>query len=177
MQGEESGNGVYAIDDVKAGTILPYSAVAFKESNAPEDMDRTYVIGANFYNAKGKACTFKIYSVDGKPFLEPVEPLEEFAKLGCHINEASVGKKINCILCINPSLTIGTFRESFEKQKPFTATYIVITKDLQAGTELLTSYGREYENRGYRVCKMNRKTYEALVDRAYDFIDELAQKK
>lgn len=139
-------------------------------------MDRTYVAGADFYNAKGKACTSKIYSVDGTPFVEPVETLEEFMKLGCQINEASEGGNINCVLCINPFLTTNTFKQSFEKQKPFTATYAVITEDLQAGTEVLTSYGHDYENRGYTVCNMKRKTYEAMVDRAYYFVDEIAEK-
>lgn len=172
-QGENSGNGVFCVDDVKAGTMLPYTGVAFKESKSPDDMDRTYVIGGEYNNSRGNPCTSKTYTVDGNPFLEPVFSLEEYKKIGCQINEASKGSKVNSMFCVNPLLTKESFKESFVSKNPINATLVVITEDLKAGTELLTSYGSGYGKRNYKPSKLKRKEHDAMVDRAYNFVDLL----
>ena len=171
IQGDSAGNGVFCIEGVKEGTILPYYAQAFKESRAPEDMDRTYVIAADFNNSRGKPRTSEVYSVDGNPLVEPVKALEEFKKLGCQINEASEGFSVNCMFVINPLLEKGSFKESLVNKAPIVATYVVVTEDLAPGTELLTSYGRDYGKRSYKVSKMKRKHQEIMIDKAYDMVD------
>lgn len=37
--------------------------------------------------------------------------------------------------------------------------------------DLLTSYGRDYGKRYYKVSKMKRKHQELMVDKAYDIVD------
>lgn len=171
LQGESAGNGVFCIGDVKEGTILPYYAQSFKESRAPVDMDRAYVISSDFNNSRGKPRTSEVYSMDGNPFVEPVKSLEEYKKLGCQINEASEGFSVNCMFVLNPLLERGSFKESLVKNEAIVATFVVVTEDLPPGTELLTSYGREYGKRGYKVSKMKRKHQEIMVDKAYDIVD------
>jgi len=169
----DSGNGVFCSEDVKAGTCLPYYGVAFKESKATDEMERTFVIGADYNNSKGDPRTSKTYSIDGNPHTPPVSSLEEYKKLGCQVNEASKGSKVNCLFIVNPFLEKGTFKESFVKQEPIVATLIVVTEDLVAGTELLTTYGSDYGKRDYSVCKMKRKEHDRMVDYAYSFVDSL----
>lgn len=171
IQGESAGNGVFCVEGVKAGMILPYYAQAFKECRAPKDMVRTYVIAADFNNSRGKPRTSEVYSVDGNPLVEPVLSLEEYKKLGCQINEASEGFCVNSMFVLNPLLEKGSFKESLVKNEPIVATYVVVTEDLPPGTELLTSYGRDYGKRGYKVAKMKRKHQETMVDKAYDLVD------
>lgn len=171
VQGNSAGNGVFCVEDVKAGTILPYYAQAFKESRAPKDMVRTYVIAADYNNSRGTPRTSEVYSMDGNPLVEPVKALEEYKKLGCQINEASEGFCVNSMFVINPLLEKGSFKESLVKNEPVVATYVVVTEDLPTGTELLTSYGRDYGKRGYKVSKMKRKHQEIMVDKAYDLVD------
>lgn len=176
-QGEHAGNGVFCVEDVKTGTILPYYAVSFKESRASKDMERTYVIGGDYNNSKGNPQTSMTYSVDGNPFIEPILSLSEYKKLGCQINEASKGSKVNSIFTLNPFLHKGSFKESFTKQEPIVAALIVVIEDLSAGTELLTMYGSDYSDREYDVCKMKRKEHDRLVEIAYSFTDALFEKK
>lgn len=174
IQGESTGtagNGVFCVEGVNAGTILPYYAQAFKESRAPKDMDRTYVIAADFNNSRGNPRTSDVYSMDGNPLVEPVKALEEYKKLGCQINEASEGFSVNCMFVLNPLLEKGSFKESLVKNEPVIATLVAVTEDLPAGTELLTSYGRDYGKRSYKVSKMKRKHQEIMIDKAYDFVD------
>lgn len=170
-QGPDSGNGVFCIDDVKAGTILEYTGVVFKESKAPKDMDRVYTVACEYYNSKGKARTSEIYSIDGNPHKEPIASLEEHKKIGCQINEASRGVNPNCMFTTNPLLTKTSFKDAFANQAVVTATLIVIVEDLSAGTELLTMYGDDYGEREYKPCKMKRKHHELMVDKAYDLVD------
>ncbi|CAM9889968.1 unnamed protein product, partial [Ectocarpus sp. 6 AP-2014] len=170
-QGQGSGNGVFCIKDVKAGTILEYSGMVFKESNAPKDMERTFVVACDYYNSKGKARTSNIYSIDGHPHKEPVVSLEQYKKVGCQINEASRGNNPNCMFTINPLLTKSSFKDAFTNQTIVTATCIVIVEDLPAGTELLTMYGDDYSDRKYKPCKMKRKYHDKMVDKAYSFTD------
>lgn len=169
----DSGNGVFCNEDVKAGICLPYYGVSFKESKATDDMDRTFVIGADYNNSKGNPRTSKTYSIDGNPHIPPVSSLQEYKKLGCQVNEASKGSKVNCLFIVNPFLNKGSFKESFVKQEPIVATLIVLTEDLVAGTELLTAYGSDYGKRDYSVCKMKRKEHDRMVDYAYSFVDSL----
>jgi hypothetical protein len=176
LQGQDSGNGVFAVEDVKAGTILPYYAVAFKESRAPGDMDRAYVISGDYNNPRGNPRTSGAYSVDGNPFVEPVASLEEYKKLGCQINEASRGSTVNALFTINPFLTKQSFKESLVNQEPIAATLVVVIEDVPAGTELLTMYGDLYSDRGYKVCRLKRKEHDRLVDVAYSFTDKLYDK-
>lgn len=173
LQGEDAGNGVFCVEDVAAGTILPYFGVCFKEKGSPGDMDRTYVIGGDWNNSKGNPRTSSIYSVDGNPFKGPVGLLDEYKKLGCQINEASKSFKPCCMFVVNPLLKKDSFKQSFASQEPIIATLVVITEDLPAGTELLTSYGSEYGKRPYSVCKLKRKEHDAMVDKAYDIVDSL----
>lgn len=175
QQGEDSGNGVFCVDSVKAGTMLPYTAIAFKEKGSPEDLDRTYVIAADFYNTRGSSRTSKTYSLDGNPFVEPVKSMEEYHKLACQINEASRGSKVNCVFCMNPFLDKDSFKTSSENQEPLIGTYVVITEYMEAGTELLTSYGEDYGKRPYKVCKMKKREYDTMIDRAYEFVDVIAE--
>lgn len=173
LQSDDAGNGVFCVEDVSAGTILPYYGVAFKEKGSPEDMDRTYVIGGDWNNSKGNPRTSRVYSVDGNPLREPVSSLEEYKKLGCQINEATKPSKPSCMFIVNPLLTKDSFKDSFVKQDPVIATLVVITGDLVAGTELLTSYGSDYGKRDYKPCKLKRKEHDAMVDKAYDIVDSL----
>ena len=173
LQGPGSGNGVFCIEDVKAGTSLPYYGAVFKESEAPEDMDRTFIIAADYNSSKGTPRTSKTYSIDGNPNKEPMSSMPEYKKLGCQVNEASVGNKVNCLFTVNPFLTKDSFKEAFVNQEPVLATIITIIEDVPSGTELLTMYGTSYGKRPYKVCKMKRKEYDSLVDLAYSFTDSL----
>lgn len=175
LQGEDSGNGVFCIDSVKAGTILPYTAVAFKESNAPDDMDRCYVIAADFNNSKGNARTSHTYSVDGNPLVEPIKSLEEYKKLGCQINEGTKPSRPNCLFAINPFIKKDDYKKSLENQEPIVATMVVVLHDLEPGTELLTHYGGEYSDRDYKPCKLKRSEHDMMVDKAYDYVDLLLE--
>lgn len=172
-QGSDSGNGVFCKEDVKAGTILEYTGVVFKESKAPKDMDRCYIIASDYYNSNGKARTSETYSIDGNPHKEPVLSIEGRKKIGCQINEAPRGSDPNCMFTINPFLTKNSFKDAFVSKEPMTATWIVIVEDLPSGTELLTMYGDEYGDREYKPCKMKRKYHDLMVDKAYEFTDTL----
>lgn len=172
-QGPDAGNGVFCVEDVKAGTIIEYTGAVFKESRALDDMDRVYTVACDYYNSKGKPRTSEIYSIDGNPYKEPVASLEEYKKIGCQINEASRGGIPNCMFTVNPFLNKNSFKEAFTNQAVVTATLIVIVDDLSAGTELLTMYGDYYGDRGYKPCKMKRKYQDIMIDKAYSFTDSL----
>ena len=174
-QGPDSGNGVFCKEDVKAGTIIEYTGIVFKESKAPKDMDRVFTIACDYYNPKGKARTSETYSIDGHPHKEPVVSLEERKKIGCQINEASKGSDPNCMFTINPFLKKNSFKDAFVSKEPITATWIVIVEDLPSGTELLTMYGDDYGDREYKPCKMKRKCHDLMVDKAYGFSDTLLE--
>lgn len=174
-QGPDSGNGVFCVEDVKAGTILEYTGVVFKELKAPKDMDRVYTVACDYYNSKGKARTSEIYSIDGNPHNEPIASLKEHKKIGCQINEASRGGNPNCMFTTNPFLTKTSFKDAFTNQTVVTATLIVIVEDLSAGTELLTMYGDDYGDREYKPCKMKRKHQDIMIDKAYSFTDDLLE--
>lgn len=172
-QGPDSGKGVFCKEDVKAGTIIEYTGIVFKESKAPKDMERTFIIAADYYTSKGKARTSATYSIDGHPHKEPVVSQEERKKIGCQINEASRGGSPNCMFTINPFLTRESFVDAFNNRTIVTATWVVIVEDLPSGTELLTLYGSGYGDRKYKHCKLKRKCHDLMVDKAYGFTDIL----
>lgn len=170
-----AGNGVFCAKKVKSGTILPYFGITIRD-NDENDQDRTYVISADYMTKFGNQRTARSLSVDGNPRLPEINRLETFKKLACQTNEASAGSVPNCLLMSNPRISRADIKRSLLKKVPIPVSYIVVIKDLPRGTELLTSYGDEYGERdGYIPCKLSRKAYRPMVDRAYKHIDNLTK--
>ena len=174
-----AGNGVFCSTKVKSGTILPYYGIAISDDNdddETEDSGRTYVISADYTTKYGIQRTVEGLSVDGDPRLPQIHWLEEFKKLACQTNEASDSSLPNCMLVSNPGISRVDIKRSLAKKAPIPITYLVVTEDLQKGTELLTCYGDAYgERQGYAPCKMSRRTHRELIDRAYRFVDALSR--
>lgn len=170
-----AGNGVFCCKNVRVGTILPYYGITIDDDDYQDDSRRTYVIAADYTTAYGNKRTAKGLSVDGDPRLPQIRRLEEFKKLACQINEASNLSLPNCILVSNPGISKADIKRSLVKKVPIPITYIVIIKDLEKGTELLTCYGEDYGERSYSPCKISRRTHRELVDRAYKCVDSLSR--
>lgn len=194
-QGEGAGVGVFCAQDVKAGTILPYYGITIKdedeyededaedgqdeqgEENADDDDYRTYVVSADYTTNFGNQRTLKGYSMDGDPNLPEIQRLEDFKKLACRINEASKYCQPNCLLVSNPAISRDDIKRSFVQTTPIPVTFIVTVEDLPKGTELLTCYGDDYGRRRYTPCKIKRNVFRAMIDRAYNHVDQLASKR
>ncbi|AAK14454.1 unnamed protein product [Ectocarpus sp. 4 AP-2014] len=178
-QGENAGSGVFCAHDVKAGTILPYYGITISDDVevhddiVSSDNYRTYVISADYCTKYGTRRTAKGLSVDGDPRLPRIQKLEKYKKLACQINEASEGCLPNCLLTTNPRISRADINRSLLKKVPIPIAYIVVLESLPNGTELLTFYGKEFGDRAYSSCKMNRRTHRQLADRAYAHVDAL----
>lgn len=179
-QGQNAGNGVYCVNDVKAGTILPYYAITISDDDEIDsdslnnDSYRMYVVSADYTTAFGNQRTAKGLSMDGDPRLPQIQKLETYKKLACQTNEAGHGSLPNCLLVSNPSISRADIKRSLLKQVPILVTYVVVIENLPRGTELLTCYGSDYGERGtYSPCEMTRRTYRKLIDRAYEHVDAL----
>ncbi|CAM9790644.1 unnamed protein product, partial [Ectocarpus sp. 13 AM-2016] len=178
-QGENAGSGVFCAKDVKAGTILPYYGITISDEvdvdddTSGRDNYRTYVISTDYSTKYGTRRTAKGLSVNGDPRLPRIQKLEKYKKLACQINEASEGCLPNCLLTTNPHISRADINHSLLKKVPIPIAYIVVVEDLPRGTELLTWYGNDYGERAYSPCKMNRRTYRQLADRAYPHVDVL----
>lgn len=182
-QGENAGNGVFCVEDVKAGTILPYYGITISDDvddndeTLHNDNYRTYVVSADYTTAYGNQRTVKGFSMDGDPRLPQIQKLEAYKTLACQTNEAGEDSLPNCLLISNPSISRADIKRSLLKQLPIPVTYIVVIEDLPKGTELLTCYGGEYGDRdGYNPCKINRRTFRKLIDSAYKHVDALPKK-
>ncbi|CAM9577739.1 unnamed protein product [Ectocarpus sp. 6 AP-2014] len=80
------------------------------------------------------------------------------------------------MLVRNPEISRLDMKHSLVKKVPIPIAYVVVTGNLQKGTELLTCYGDAYgERQGYTPCKMSRRDERELVDRAYEFVDALSR--
>lgn len=176
VQDEGAGNGVFCVGAVKAGTILPYYGITIQDndSNDEDEKDyRTYVVSADYTTRFGNQRSLKGYSMDGDPNLPAIQKLEEFKRLACRTNEASEGLSPNCLLVSNPAVSRADIKQSLADQSPIPVTFIVTIEDLCEGTELLTCYGDEYGERGYTPCKMKRKRFREMIDRAYKHVDAI----
>ena len=182
-QGNNAGKGIFCVKAVKAGTILPYYGIAISDEDDVHDdtlnMEnyRTYVVSADYTTAHGNQRTAKGLSMDGDPRLPQINKLEAYKKLACQINEAGEGFLPNCLLVSNPNISRADIKGSLAKQVPIPVTYIVVIEDLPRGSELLTCYGSDYGERPYKPCKMNRRTYREMIDRAHDHVDALPKQK
>lgn len=201
-QGENSGNGVFCLDRVSAGTMLPYYGITITDDDDDEcecececDCDcemqveieheidhdhenacddyRTYVIGADYTTARGNRRSADGLSVDGDPRLPEIKELPEYKQLACQVNEAGAHSLPNCLLVSNPAISRADIKRSLAKKVPIPISFIVVIEDLPGGTELLTVYGDEYGERGYPTCKMKRSKNRELADIAYSFVDQL----
>ena len=197
-QGPDAGNGIFCLEDVKGGTILPYYAVAFEEeieyetdsssgsgsgsdSDSDSDMeveekpsrDRTYTMSAEYCSKNGNPGVMKEYAMDGNPSLQQLKDVQTFKTLAAQINEASMGYKPNCMFATNSSIRRKDIKNSFKDQVPIPVIYVVVPYDLPSGTELLTSYGRSYGERAYTPCKMKRKDYSEMIDECYRLVELL----
>ena len=173
-QAENAGTGVFCVNDVRAGTILPYYGITISDDDTVStDNDRTYLIAADYFTKYGRPGTAKGLSVDGDPRLPRIQKLEKNKKLACQINEANAGCLPNCLLTTNPHISRSDIKRSLLKKVPFPIAYIVVIQDLPRGTELLTFYGEEFGHREYSSCKMNRRTHDQMADIAYAYVDAL----
>jgi hypothetical protein len=178
-QGENAGNGVFCVNDVKAGTILPYYGITIKDEDDTKEAKldkanyRTYVIAADYTTKFGNQRTARGLSVDGDPRLPQMKTLETFKTLACRTNEAKKGCLPNCLLACNPNISRADIKRSLLKKIPIPVSYIVVIENLPRGTELLTCYGDEYGEREYDPCKLNRRQSRQLVDKAYRYLDAL----
>ncbi|CAN0584420.1 unnamed protein product, partial [Ectocarpus sp. 12 AP-2014] len=160
-----AGSGVFCVNDVKAGTILPYYGITISDDIEVDDDPlssdnyRTYVIAADYVTKYGTRRTAKGLSVDGDPRLPQIQKLERYKKMACRTNEASEGCLPNCLLTTNPRISRADINRSLLKKVPIPISYIVVIEDLPRGTELLTCYGNDFGDRAYSPCKMNRRTY------------------
>ena len=173
-QGPNSGNGVFCNKDVKAGTILPYFAVAFKDKD-DEDMDRTYVMSADYMSKKGNHRTLDGYSLDGNPTIDLLKDIENYKKTAAQINEASFGNLPNCLFVSNPSITRQDIKDSFKNKTAIPIVYVVVTENVLKDSELLTCYGKEYGERTYKPCKMKKRKYQETIDMAYEYVEDLSK--
>ncbi|CAM9090030.1 unnamed protein product [Ectocarpus sp. 12 AP-2014] len=175
-----AGMGVFCVDSVAAGTILPYYGVTIKDDDdddrnarCSQEGYRTYVVSADYTNRSGNQRTVEGYSVDGDPSLPVIEELDGFKKLACRINEASDGFAPNCLLVSNPAISRAEIKRSLVEHSAIPATFIVTIEDLKRGTELFTCYGDEYGERGYRPSKMKRSRLRQMIDKAYEHVDAI----
>ena len=179
---DDAGIGVFCVEKIKAGTILPYYAVAIKDGDEGDDdggvydcaKHRTYVIAADYSTSRGNQRSLRGYSMDGDPTLAEIRNLDEYKKLACRINEATDRSPPNCLLVSNPRISRDDIKRSYFKRKPVPVTLVVTIKDLEKGTELLTCYGDEYGAREYTPCNLKSSSSRKLVRRAYRHLDELA---
>ena len=189
-QGVDSGNGIFCKEDTKAGTILPYYAIAFKEEDEDESYaepdevnekrkrisvprNRTYVMSAEYTTKSGNERTMRDMSTDGNPSLDEIKCLETYKQLACQINEASKGFQPNCLFTGNNKIGRKQIKDSFKDGKAIPIIYVVLPYDLKKGDELLTTYGSHYSERSYVPCKMKRKVVREMVDICYDFVEKL----
>jgi hypothetical protein len=186
-QGVGAGNGIFCVDDIKSGTMLPYYAYAFSEDddknpyNEPEEngkrkinnvtRDRTYVMCADYFTKNMNERTMKDVSLDGNPYLKEISCLEPYKTFACQINEASKGYKPNCLFTGNPSIRRKDIKNSLNDRKAIPIIYVVIPHDLKKGTELLTTYGNQYGDREYTPCKMKRNEVREMVDKCYEYVE------
>ena len=171
-QGENSGNGVFCKVDVNAGTILPYYAVAFKEKDEDE-MNRTYVMSADYISKNGNYRTLKGYSLDGNPNIEKIKDIDQYKKLAAQVNEASFGNTPNCLFVSNPDITMANIKDSFNDGTAIPITYVVVIENTVAGSELVTCYGKEYGDRDYIPCKLKKRKYQEIIDVAYEYVENM----
>lgn len=187
-QGANAGNGIFCKEDIKAGTILPYYAVAFKEDDEYYDepngknekrkrmsvtRNRTYVMSAEYTTKSGNERSMKNMSTDGNPSLDEIKCLETHKQLACQINEASKGFQPNCLFTGNNNIGRKEIKDSFNCGIAIPIIYVVIPYDLKKGDELLTMYGSHYTDRSYVPCKIKRKVIREMVDICYDFVEKL----
>jgi len=171
-QGSGSGSGVFCSEDVEPGTILPYYAVAFKEKGS-DDIDRTYVMSADYLSAKGNHRTLTGYSMDGNPEIEKMKDVEPYKKMAAQINEASFGNVPNCLFVSNPSITRQEIKDSLINSTAIPITYVVVMDKIQKNTEMVTCYGKDYGDRDYKPCKMKKRKFQETVDMAYEYVESL----
>lgn len=180
-QGENAGKGVFCVEDVKAGTILPYYGVTIKDEDDTEKDNRTYVIAADYTTKYGNQRTAEGLSVNGDASLPQMKKLETVKTLACRSNEAKEGCLPNCLLARNPNIATrnpniarADIKRSPLKKIPIPVSYIVVIEDLPRGTKLLTCYGDDFgERSGDYPCKLNRRQNRQLVDKVYKHVDAL----
>lgn len=187
QQGQDSGNGVFCLDKVSTGTMLPYYGITIIDEDdcgcececqcecdcEISDDHRTYVIGADYTTARGNRRSADGLSVDGDPRLPEILELPEYKRLACQVNEAGAHSLPNCLLVSNPAISRADIKRSLATRVPILISFIVVIRDLPRGTELLTVYGDDYGERSYPTCKMKRSKNRELTDIAYSFVDQL----
>lgn len=137
----DRGVGLFAIREVPLGLVLPYVAVAMPRRdfcNGVYFVSSTYTADADDWSQQKVVAGLQM---NGDPRLPPLQRLPEGWCMAARINEATTAEELNCELAFNPVLTKADIEYSAAYGVPVIAAYMITTKKLCAGTQLLTVYG------------------------------------
>ena len=140
------GLGLFARAPVPLGTVLPYVAVAMHCSSSLDEQrtDRHYCVHSTHLGGDGsnwaEQHTVPGLEMNGDPCLPQISDLPEGWSMASRINEAVTEAELNCEMTLNPLLRKADIEHSAAYSLPVICAYMVTTKQLQPGQQLLTVY-------------------------------------
>ena len=166
-----AGKGVFAKTRLQEGVVLPYFALLKNTKEAVDNQDDdTYFMAVTYVNDGKKPRNISSLIADGNPKLKAMKRLKPEFKATTLVNESS-NSPPNCIFVNNSILSKNDIVQAYLKNKLIPITLLVTVRDIQAGEELYSLYGSDYE-RDYKVWKDRNGIRNALVNRAHDIVDE-----
>jgi hypothetical protein len=137
------GNGVFATEDIPAGTEIPILGEPYWDAPSAEQESHSWVV---YPRSMIKLAEYKDASLDARPDNDPYRKTPNFGlSIAMVVNEASW-----------PQFN-SAFRES---------NYLQIIRDVKKGDEITCDYGRKYErvrrSKGYTIRQMTQDELEEL---------------
>lgn len=155
--------GLMTVGAIPAATALPYTVIAKPPSEGP------YQMQAEYMNARGQTLSFPDWKLCGDPAsLQHLPPVWSYA---AYVNEASDSPP-NCMLVLNTKLRRKDIQRSYKQGAPIVCAFLVTTRDIGAGEELLTLYGDDYCGRQYSVW--GEEFDDDTIDSAIEAVESLS---
>ncbi|KAG5186277.1 hypothetical protein JKP88DRAFT_240886 [Tribonema minus] len=151
----EMGRGVVARCAIKKGTMLPLAAVAIREAHG---QDGSYQLDSAFISVN--AVSWDTVTVDGVVFDAHPKLLRgrvhQSWALASYINEARLNADVNCELFPAPHNTADDITTAYRMGSVILGAWMIVTRDVAEGEQLLTHYGTGYTREGYKVQRRIR---------------------
>jgi hypothetical protein len=151
-----AGLGLFATTSIPVGTVIPYISMGVSAS-LKRDSDQ-YMIQSTFDGTThhDDIC------LNGDPDLPEMKNIDKAWLFAARINEAPLGREINCELRANVQITEDHITKSWLEHVIIVSSYAVVTKTLINGQELLTHYGNYEEDDIY--TRQERQVAAASVE-------------